>query len=178
METTPQKTKKAVIDYYQYWETEAIKADLDTKRHNFSVLCCHIQGDFNIGSVIRNANAFLASEVVIYGRKRWDRRGAVGTHNYTNLKYVKKDESLDWLKDYHVVAMDNIPGAVPIDDYKWPEDKPVVMVFGEEGAGVHQNVLDLADDIVYIKQYGSTRSLNVGCASAVAMQDYCRKVVK
>ena len=74
-----------IIDHYWYWKTEDIKADLDSKRHNFSILCSNLYNDFNIATVIRNSNAFLAKEVIVYGSKQYDRRGTVGTHNYTNF---------------------------------------------------------------------------------------------
>ena len=86
-----------LIDHYKYWDDDAIRADLETKRHNFSVVCCNIGNDFNIATVIRNANAFLAKEVVIYGNKKYDRRGTVGTHHYTNFRHVK---SIDNLQSY------------------------------------------------------------------------------
>jgi len=160
-----------IIDYYHYWDTEAIKADLDEKRHNFSILISNKLNDFNIGSVIRNANAFLAKEVIIYGRKKFDRRGTVGTHLYENLKHVKFIEDLD-LGDSVVVGIDNLEQAVPIENFEWPS-KHVVMAFGQEQIGLPEEVLSLCSDIVYIKQYGSVRSLNVGCASAIAMYSHC-----
>ena len=66
-----------------------------------------------------------------------------------------------------------------IDNYIFPIDRHVVMVFGQEQIGIPQDILlDLCDDVVYIKQYGSVRSLNVGTASGIAMYDYCSKVIK
>lgn len=161
-----------VIDQYKYWETDAIKADLDTKRHNFHALCVNIQGDFNIGSVIRNANAFLAKSVIIYGRKQYDRRGAVGTQNYTHFKHVVEVENVP---RYPIIAIDNVDGAVSINDFSWPSEE-FIMAFGEEQSGLPQEILTIAQAVVYIPQYGSVRSLNVGCASAVAMYDYTRKL--
>jgi len=87
--------RRNVINPFKYWEEDAIKAYLDERRHNFSVVCQNLQHDFNIGSVIRNANAFLAKNVIIHGSRRWDRRGAVGTHHYERMKYTK---SIDELK--------------------------------------------------------------------------------
>ena len=96
---------------------EAIKADLDTKRHNFSILISNKLKDFLTSTVIRNANAFLAKEVIIYGRKKWDRRGAIGTHNYTNFKYVKTEEELsDAIGDELVIGVDNINNAKRMGD--------------------------------------------------------------
>lgn len=166
------ENRRNVIDYYHYFSTEAIKADLDTKRHNFSVLVSNVFYDFNIGAVIRNANAFLAEKVIIYGKAKYDKRGTVGTHNYTNFKVVKEIETLDELGDIYLIGVDNLPNAKPIETFEWPYDKHVVLAFGQEQVGLPQEIIDRCKDIVYIKQYGSVRSLNVGCASAIAMYAY------
>lgn len=175
--------KRNIIDVYKYWNDEAIKADLDSKRHNFSVVCVNFGNDFNIGSVIRNANAFLAKEVILLGRKKWDRRGAVGTHNYLNFKHVKTiDDFATWLKTKHlptVVAIDNVPEAQPINNYVWPSSRwETIMVFGQESTGIPPDILKLCPTKLYIPQFGSVRSLNVGCASAIAMHEYATKVRK
>lgn len=167
-----------IIDFYRYWTVEAIKADLDTKRHNFSVLITNDFSDFNIGAVIRNANAFLAKNVYIFGKKRYDRRGTVGTHLYENIKIVKTIDDINDIEGSLIVGIDNLSGALPIEQYTWPSDVHVLMCFGQESVGLSQEVLDFCCDIVYISQYGSVRSLNVGCASAIAMYDYCRKMIK
>ena len=52
-----------VVDRYRYWRLDAIVADLDTRRHPFHVAIENWQHDLNIGTVVRNANAFLAAEV-------------------------------------------------------------------------------------------------------------------
>lgn len=170
-----------IIDYYRYWETDAIVADLDSKRNNFSILCANVIGDFNIGTCIRNGNAFLAKEVLIYGRRKFDRRGTVGTDKYSHLQKFKEIKDLEKLKnytkDYHIVGIDNIENSVPIHQYSWPTNKHVLMVFGEENCGIPKEILDLCHDIVYIEQLGSVRSLNVGVASGLAMFSYCQQNV-
>lgn len=166
------KEKRNVIDYYKYWETEAIKTNLDVNRFNYGVLCTNIQGDFNIGSVIRNANAFLAKEVLIYGKKNYDRRGAVGTQNYTNFKHVKSIDEIP--NNVRIISVDNTENAVNIENFTYP-DEYFLLAFGEENSGIPKEILDRSSDIVYISQYGSVRSLNVGCASAITMYDYTKK---
>jgi len=161
-----------IIDYYHYWATDAIIADLNDKRHDFSILISNKFHDFNIGSVIRNANAFLAKEVIVYGRKKFDKRGTVGTHIYENMRHVRLTEDLFF--EGKIIGIDNIETAKPIEDYEWP-DGPVIMAFGQEQTGLPEEIINICDDFVYIKQYGSVRSLNVGCASAIAMYDYCHK---
>jgi len=182
---TTNKETRNIIDHYHYWSHEAIIADLDAKRNNFSVICSNLYNDFNIATVIRNGNAFLANKIIVYGAKQYDRRGTVGTHNYTHFSYCKNIECLgkeivslrNQKGSVRIVGMDNISSAKPIESYNWPNDEHVIMVFGQEQVGIPQELLDICDDLVYITQYGSVRSLNVGCASGVAMYDYCRKVV-
>lgn len=174
-----------VIDYYKDWEVNAILGDLNTKRNNFTVIASNLENDFNIATVIRNANAFMASEVWIYGRKQYDRRGTVGTHHYTNFKHVKViDNVIDALNDLRqrhgdirIVGMDNIDRAKNINHYSWNGDTHTVMVFGQEKNGIPIELLDICNDVVYIPQYGSVRSLNVGTASGIAMHSYCSSVI-
>jgi tRNA G18 (ribose-2'-O)-methylase SpoU len=175
-----------VIDYYKDWETTAILADLNTKRNNFTVIASNLENDFNIATLIRNANAFMASQVWIYGKKQYDRRGTVGTHHYTNFKHVKTIDdiyqSLGELKALHnnsikIIGIDNVEDAEEISTFSWSKHQHTVMIFGQEKNGIPTELLDICDDIVYIPQYGSVRSLNVGTASGIAMYDYCSKVV-
>lgn len=171
-----------IIDHYHYWKHEAILADLDTKRHNFTIVCCNLGNDFNIATVIRNANAFLSKEIWILGKKQWDRRGAVGTHQYSRIKHFSTLEDLhsamDDVLDSVVVSVDNIESAVPIEDFEWDKTKHYFIIMGQEQIGVPQEVLDISEHCVYIKQYGTVRSLNVGTASGIVMQDYCVKTAK
>lgn len=174
-----------LIDHYKYWTDDAIRADLETKRHNFSVVCCNIGNDFNIATVIRNANAFLAKEVVIYGNKKYDRRGTVGTHHYTNFRHVK---SIDNLQSYieetiskfegkvKLLGIDNVSEAKDINAFDFDPNVHYIMVFGQEQIGIPENVLSMCDELLYIPQYGSVRSINVGTASGIIMNNYCAKV--
>jgi len=169
----PRADRRNLIDLYKYWDEEAVKADLRTKHHNFSVLITNKFNDFNIGSVIRNANAFCAREVIVYGRKKYDKRGTVGAHLYTDIKHLRFDDELD-LSSSVVVGVDNLPGAVPIETFQWPAEH-VIMAFGQETTGLTEEILAKCQHLIYIQQYGSVRSLNVGCASAIAMYSYCQQ---
>lgn len=174
-----------LIDHYKYWTDDAIRADLETKRHNFSVICCNIGNDFNIATIIRNANAFLAKEVVIYGNKKYDRRGTVGTHHYTNFRHVKSIDNLgsyieEIVSQYEgkikLLGIDNVCEAKDVNAFDFDPNVHYIMIFGQEQIGVPKDVLDMCDDLLYIPQYGSVRSINVGTASGIIMNNYCAKV--
>lgn len=166
-----------IIDYYYYMTNEAIKANLDTKRHNFSLMFCNINGDFNLATGIRVSNAFVAKEFLIYGRKKFDKRGTVGTHVYENLRHVKFSDNLDSVFNSYrcVISIDNVPGAEPIEDYNWDFDSSTLIIFGEEQLGIPQEIRDKSHKTLYIKQYGSVRSLNVGVACGIVAYDWTTK---
>ena len=68
--------RRNVIDRYRYWTVSAIVGDLDTRRHPLQIAIQNWEHDFNIGSIVRTANAFNVAGVHIVGRRRWNRRGA------------------------------------------------------------------------------------------------------
>jgi tRNA G18 (ribose-2'-O)-methylase SpoU len=167
-----------LIDHFKYWQHDAIVAALDARRHEFVIVLENFAYDFNIATAIRNANAFLAREVWIVGRRRFDRRGAMGTHRYQHVHHTTDEAALlGRLKaeGMRIVAVDNLPGAVSMMGYRWHPKS--VLVFGQEQIGVSPHALKAADELVYIPQYGSTRSINVGTASGIAMYSYAAAVL-
>jgi tRNA G18 (ribose-2'-O)-methylase SpoU len=168
--------RRNVVDRYRYWRHEAVVADLDARRHDFHVAIENWQHDLNIGTVVRTANAFLAREVHIVGRRRWNRRGAMVTDRYQHLRY---HDSLDALVGWAVaeglvvVGVDNLPGAVPIETAHLP--RRCVLLFGQEGPGLSAAARAGAALVCSIAQYGSTRSINAGVASGIAMHTWIRQ---
>ncbi|WP_025273478.1 TrmH family RNA methyltransferase [Haloglycomyces albus] len=170
--------RRNVVDKYRYWHREAIVADLDRYRHDFHVAIENWQHDFNIGTVVRNANAFLAKGVHIVGKRRWNRRGAMVTDRYQHVSHHERvEEFTRWAKDNDlaVVGIDNLPGSVPIETADLPQH--AVLVFGQEGPGLSQEVRDVCTLVCSISQFGSTRSINAGVASGIAMHSWVRQHV-
>ncbi|MCF8527257.1 MAG: RNA methyltransferase, partial [Candidatus Nanopelagicales bacterium] len=116
--------RRNVVDEYRYWRLEAIVEDLDLRRHPFHVAIENFAHDFNIGSVVRTANAFLAREVHIVGRKRWNRRGAMVTDRYQHVRHHEDAQALaTWAaaEGIPVIGIDNLPGSVPLETADLPE---------------------------------------------------------
>ena len=165
-----------VVDRYKGWEMDAIVADLDSRRHAFHVAIENWQHDFNIGSVVRTANAFLAKEVHIIGNRRWNRRGAMVTDRYQHVRHHPTvEEFVAWAhgEGLRVIGIDNLPGSVPLETFALP--RACVLVFGQESVGLTDAVREAADATLAIAQYGSTRSLNAGAAAAIAMHAWVRQ---
>lgn len=164
-----------VLDKYKGWTEELIQADVLGNTFDYRVCMFQLQGDFNIGTVIRNANAFGASTVFYVGNKKWDRRGTVGTHNYTNVIHREWTDLIQYTAS-PLVAVEITDDAVPLPEFEWP-DRPI-MVFGEENYGIPPKYLDDCQYKVKIPMYGSVRSLNAGVASGIAMNDYVTKYLR
>lgn len=165
-----------VVDAYRYWTREAIIADIDHRRHSLHVAIENFGNDANIGAVVRTANAFAVDTVHIVGRRRWNRRGAMVTDRYQRL--VHHDTTEDLLSfaaamGLSVVAVDNVPGAVPLETSTLPRD--CVLVFGQEGPGISEAARSGAGMTVSIAQFGSTRSINAAVAAGIAMHAWIRQ---
>jgi tRNA G18 (ribose-2'-O)-methylase SpoU len=168
--------RRNVVDRYRYWTQQAIVADLDLRRHDVHVAVENWMHDLNIGTVVRNANAFLAREVHVVGNKRWNRRGAMVTDRYQHLRHHPTMEAfIGWAgaEDLPVVAVDNLPGAVPLETVHLP--RRCVLLFGQEGPGLSAAARDQVDVVCSIAQYGSTRSINAGVASGIALHAWIRQ---
>jgi tRNA G18 (ribose-2'-O)-methylase SpoU len=167
--------RRNVVDRYRYWRREAIVADLDKTRHAFHVAIENWQHDFNIGTVVRNANAFLAAEVHIVGERRWNRRGAMVTDRYQHVRHHPTiDDFVAWAaaEDLPVIGIDNLPGSRPMESVTLPQR--CVLLFGQEGPGLSAAARAACDQLFSIAQYGSTRSINAGVASGIAMHAWVR----
>ena len=162
--------RRNVIDRYRYWTVEAIVADLETRRHPLRIAIQNWEHDFNIGSIVRTANAFNVAGVHIIGRRRWNRRGAMVTDRYLDVSH--HPSVIDFSEQIRsdgcvIIGVDNLAGAVPLDRSELPQR--TCLVFGSEGPGLTDELVAVCEQLVAITQYGSTRSLNAGAAAAIAM---------
>ena len=165
--------RRNVVDRYRYWTMEAIVADLDSRRHDFHVAIENWQHDFNIGTIVRTANAFLAGEVHIVGRRRWNRRGAMVTDRYQHIRHHETVADLAAELEEQGIPLygiDNLPGAEPLETLALP--RRVCLLFGQEGPGLSDEARTRCAGTFSIAQFGSTRSINASAAAAIAMHTW------
>lgn len=159
-----------IIDKYKGIAHEQIVASLDEDRSSLEVAVENLERDFNMGTIIRNANAFNVRRVHVIGRRQWNKRGAMKTDAYLHIEYHQAPSDFFQAmreRDKYVIAVDIVDGSKPLGQVSLPEN--AVLVFGAEGPGLSSELLDGAVEVVNIEQFGSTRSVNVGVASGIAM---------
>ena len=163
-----------VIDEYKGMPHDEIVADLDAHGSSLEIAVDNVERDFNMGTIVRSANAFGVRHVHIVGRRQWNKRGAMMTDKYLHVHYYPDiEEFMAGMAGKHLVAVDNVPGSVPVERAELPRN--TVLLFGAEGPGIRQELLTRAHSIVKIQQYGSTRSLNVGVAAGIVMYEWTRR---
>lgn len=159
-----------VRDEFRYWSVEAIRAHLDLSRLPLHIAIENLEHDLNIGSIVRTANAFNLAGVHIVGRRKWNKRGALVTDRYMHVWHHEDADSLAaWAEEagYAMVAIDNPAHSTRLEETVLPEK--CVLVFGQESTGISEHLVELCNGAVRIEQYGSTRSMNVAAAAAIAM---------
>jgi len=163
-----------VKNEYKGRTNEEIIADLETKKSNFSVLLINIEHDLNLSNIVRSANAFGAREVILFGKKHFDRRGCVGANHYIRIRNVKSVEELEpILKEYDkvVAAENNVNAPFDVSTFPWSKYETYLLVFGQESCGIPAEILDRCHYTVEIEQRGSVRSLNLAVAAGIIMYE-------
>lgn len=164
-----------VIDRYKGWEAKSIQEDLDGTRGEMVSVFQNLANDFNKATALRSHNAMGGKLCIFTGKRKYDKRGTVGQHNYTHAIFIEDTvEAVRGLQadGYMVYAVDNSP---------WMNPQPLTtavlplksaFVYGEEGLGLPPEVVETCDQAIYIPMAGSVRSLNVASCAAMVMYAY------
>lgn len=166
-----------LVDEYKGKSNEQIFAALETKRTPLEIAIENVEHDFNIGSIVRTANSFNVRKVHIIGKKKYNRRGAMCTDKYLEIVHHPTLEAfLDTQQGRELIAIENnTDRAKPLHDKKFIQN--TTLIFGSENSGISPGLLAKATDVRFIESFGSTRSVNVGAAAAIAMYEYVRQIL-
>ena len=163
-----------LIDEYKGMENEQVFEALSKKRQNLEIAIENVEHDFNIGSIVRTANSFNVRKVHIIGRKKYNRRGAMCTDKYLEIvHHASLEEFLKSQQGRELVAIENNVAAAPLHEKQFGDN--TTLIFGSENSGISSELLECANDVRFIESFGSTRSVNVGAAAAIAMYEWTRQ---
>ena len=172
----PIHDSRNVVDPLKGMSETDIITHLDGHGVDLEIAIENLERDFNMGTIVRSANAFGVRRVHVIGRRQWNKRGAMATDKYLHVEYhdsVNEFTEAVRSRSKTIIAIDNIDGAVELSQTELP--KNAVLVFGAEGSGVSKELLAMAEKIVAIEQLGSTRSINVGVAAGIVMYEWLRR---
>lgn len=172
-----QEDTRNLTDDLKGLDNDQIFARLDARRTPLEIAIENLEHDFNIGSIVRTANSFNVSKVHIIGKKKYNRRGAMCTDKYLKIvHHATLEEFLRAEQGRTLVAIENHTSrAKPLHQAVFSSD--TTLIFGSEGSGITPELLQAAHEVRYIESFGSTRSVNVGAAAAIAMYEWTRQCV-
>ncbi len=134
---------------------------------------CDISKDHNVGSLVRTAHAAAASEVFLVGEREWNHYAAKTAELYTRVSHLPDCAALLVHlaeEGFQLVAVELDPRAVTLFEAVYPE-RPC-FTLGAELGGLPPEILDAADLIVQIPQWGLVPSLNLAVAGSIVIYDY------
>jgi len=142
-----------------------------------AIAAWNITKEHNVGSLVRTAHAAAAAEVILVGERDWNVEAAKTSELYTTVTQLadidafrKHLESRRW----NLVAVELDDRAVNVFDAVYPE-RPCFLL-GAELAGVPGELLDEAELVVQIPQWGLVPSLNLAIAGSIVLYDYLGKL--
>lgn len=170
-----------VRDEFKGLAVDEIKNALQPRRSHLQIAFYNAIRDFNFSAMIRASNAFACESIVYSGFRKFDPRAAVGSVHYENVYHIDDPELFKLYINLHredgyrfVVAESDIyEKSIPLGNYQWNEH--TILMLGEESVGVDPEFIEMADDIVYIPQFGSVRSMNVASTGHIFIYDYMQK---
>jgi len=165
-----------VTDEFKHLSEEDIIRELDKNGIELEIAIENLERDFNMGTIVRSANAFGVRHVHVIGRRQWNKRGAMATDKYLYVHYYQTVEEFAAAMDKRaksIIAIDNVEGSTGLHSAALPSN--AVLVFGAEGPGLSKELLEVAESVIAIEQFGSTRSINVGVAAGIVMYEWLRQ---
>ena len=176
-----------VHDNYKSLEVNELREICRQDRRNFRLCALNVEGDLNVGMMIRSASLFGAEKAYIFGRRRIDNRSLVGVQNYIDIEKIHglDDDGILDLKEfadfvfeqtvdnYAIVMVEQ--GGTQLGDLDWADvlidHNGITLIMGNENSGIPAEFLPYADYVVSIPQRGVLRSFNVAAAANIVMWD-------
>lgn len=138
----------------------------------------------NVGSVFRTADAFRAETLYLCGitgtpPHRDITKTAIGATESVAWQHVPDVDTLVGTLQqtgYVVVAIEQAEGSTSLPDFQPEPNKRYVFVFGNEVTGVRDRVVEMADLVVEIPQFGTKHSINIAVTAGIVCYDFVNKL--
>jgi tRNA G18 (ribose-2'-O)-methylase SpoU len=164
--------KKKLIEELGRVDVETFK---QMQKKPFVVVLDNIRSMHNIGAIFRTADAFLVEKLILCGitacpPNKEIHKSALGAEESVDWEYIENTvDAVKTLKSqgYEIVALEQVHNSIDLE--KFVPHNNIALVVGNEVYGVSDDVMDIVDKAVEIKQHGTKHSLNVSVSAGIAM---------
>lgn len=147
------------------------------------LMLLNLDGNMNIAMSIRTAAVLGISDVWVVGRRKYDARPEVGSHNYIRVHKVGELEDVKTFFETHKLSPILLEqGGIPLEEFNFKpyvsnETHRVCFIMGSESHGFSKEWLMKLKDAprITISQYGMVRSLNVTIAASIVLYEYLKQ---
>jgi tRNA G18 (ribose-2'-O)-methylase SpoU len=143
----------------------------------FAIAAWEISKEHNVGTLVRTAHAAAATEVILTGEREWNVPAARTADLYTEIVQLDADVAAFRAhlrkRDWSLVVVELAEGSVNVFDADYP-DRPCFLL-GAELGGVPQELVEEAELVVQIPQWGLVPCLNLAVAGSLVVYDYLAK---
>ncbi len=142
----------------------------------------NIRSAYNVGSVLRTADAFLICAVYTTGYTahpphKQINKTALGADESVNARHFRNtEEAIEELRlqGYKIYAAEQAEGSYKLQAASLKSPDKIAVVFGNEVTGVEQSTIQVCDGCIEIPQLGMKHSLNVAVAAGVVVWELVR----
>ena len=153
-----------------------------TNKNPVILVLDNVRSLHNVGSAFRTADAFALQKIYLCGitgkpPHREIHKTALGATDSVDWEYRENTiQVIEHLKQegYALVVVEQADNSIYLDNYR-PENKKIALVFGNEIKGVQERILQLADAVVEIRQFGTKHSLNISVSIGIVVWDILSK---
>jgi 23S rRNA (guanosine2251-2'-O)-methyltransferase len=148
------------------------------------VVLDNVRSLMNVGSIFRTADAFLLEGIYLCGLTgcppdKEIHKTALGATETVHWEHFENTlTAIQKLKEmgYRVFGIEQVEGAVQLDEFVCgPKDK-IAVVFGHEVKGVSPEVLLQCEAAIEIPQWGMKHSLNIAVAAGIVIWELSGKL--
>lgn len=142
-----------------------------------AVMADNVRSMLNVGSMLRTADAFLVSEMILAGITGTPphpeiAKTALGAEN--SVRWRHTDDAVAECRllktaGWKICALEQAHDSVPLDAFTPSLGEKYLLVAGNEVEGVSQEIVDMADAVLEIPQCGVKHSLNVSVSAGIAV---------
>jgi len=166
---------------------ELNRVDVETFKHqrkqDIVLILDNIRSLNNVGTFFRTGDAFNVKKIFLCGitgtpPHRDIHKTALGSTESVDWEYCA--DALDLIKNLkhqqvQILAIEQTQNAVQLQNAKRAAQAPIALIFGNEVEGVQQQLIDLADSVVEIPQFGTKHSLNVAVSLGIVLWEFTRR---
>ncbi|MEO1256012.1 MAG: RNA methyltransferase [Bacteroidota bacterium] len=143
-----------------------------------------VRSAMNVGSAFRTSDAFRVEKMYLCGitgtpPNREINKTALGAQDTVDWEHVESISTcINDLKSegYKIIAVEQADESTSLLDFEIKKDEKYAFVFGNEVFGVNEQVIEIADSVLEIPQYGTKHSLNISVSIGVVLWDFMSKL--